>query len=109
MIEYIELRYIRSYEHCYLQLKPDLNLFYGPNGVGKTTLLEAVGVMATTKSFRTSSLTEMVQHGHPAGKIRVGLKDQKELSLEIQPRVRKFLSMKKTHQNIVTFSGNFQL
>ena len=34
MIEYIELRYIRSYEHYYLQLKPELNLFYGPNGVG---------------------------------------------------------------------------
>lgn len=35
----------------------------GPNGAGKTSLLEAIYVLATTRSFRTSRLSECCRHG----------------------------------------------
>lgn len=35
----------------------------GPNGAGKTSLLEAVYVLATTRSFRTSRIAECRRHG----------------------------------------------
>ena len=42
---------------------PKLNLFFGKNGQGKTSLLEAVYFNATGKSFRTSKATEMMRYG----------------------------------------------
>jgi DNA replication and repair protein RecF len=38
------------------------HLLLGDNGAGKTSVLEAVYVLATTKSFRTSQLAECVRH-----------------------------------------------
>lgn len=42
---------------------PGRHLLLGDNGAGKTSVLEAVYVLATTKSFRTSRLAECVRHG----------------------------------------------
>lgn len=39
------------------------NLLLGGNGAGKTSLLEALYVLATTKSFRTTQLADCVRHG----------------------------------------------
>ncbi len=41
---------------------PGLNIFFGNNGQGKTNLLEAVYVLANTKSFRTHHLNECVRY-----------------------------------------------
>jgi DNA replication and repair protein RecF len=45
--------------------RPDAgsHLVLGGNGAGKTSLLEAVYVLATTRSFRTSQLGDCVRHG----------------------------------------------
>ena len=45
---------------------PGRHLLLGDNGAGKTSVLEAVYVLATTKSFRTPRLAECVQHGREA-------------------------------------------
>jgi len=41
----------------------DLNIIYGKNGQGKTNWLEAIYFLATTKSFRTVNLKELVTFG----------------------------------------------
>ena len=38
------------------------HLLLGGNGAGKTSLLEAIYVLATTRSFRTSQLIDCIQH-----------------------------------------------
>lgn len=40
---------------------PSVNLFVGDNGQGKTNLLEAIGVLATTKSFRVARVDPLVR------------------------------------------------
>jgi DNA replication and repair protein RecF len=40
-----------------------LNLIYGPNAQGKSSWLEAVCLLATTRSFRTSHPKEAIRHG----------------------------------------------
>ncbi len=45
---------------------PGRHLLLGDNGAGKTSVLESVYVLATTKSFRTSRLAECVHHGESA-------------------------------------------
>ena len=42
---------------------PGLNVLYGDNAQGKSNWLEAVYLLATTKSFRTVHPREMMRHG----------------------------------------------
>jgi len=48
-----------------LDMEPDpcINLFYGGNASGKTSLLEAIYILSRGKSFRTHSLANVVQKG----------------------------------------------
>ena len=45
-------------------------MLHGDNGHGKTTILEAIYVVATSRSFRTPRLPELVRHGRPAAYVR---------------------------------------
>ena len=44
---------------------PELTVICGPNGQGKTNLLEAVWLMTGAKSFRTARDAELIQRGQP--------------------------------------------
>lgn len=45
-----------------IDFSPGLNVFHGANAQGKTNWLEAIYLLATTKSFRTSHLREAIKH-----------------------------------------------
>src|SRR5213079_731910 len=49
---------------------PGLNIFYGDNAQGKTNWLEAIYVLGSTKSFRTSQLRECVAFDTPQAVLR---------------------------------------
>src|SRR5260370_33008879 len=42
---------------------PGTHLLLGGNGAGKTSLLEAVYVLATTRSFRAAQIADCAAHG----------------------------------------------
>src|SRR6185369_7293381 len=46
------------------------NLLYGLNGQGKTNLLEAIYLLGSPRSFRTSRLPELVRHGERQAQIQ---------------------------------------
>lgn len=50
---------------------PGLTLFTGPNGSGKTNLIEALSYASTGKSFRTGSDGEIIGLGEEEGTILV--------------------------------------
>ncbi|WP_105012429.1 DNA replication/repair protein RecF [Salinibacter sp. 10B] len=50
----LHLRSFRAHTETELALAPSVNLLYGPNGVGKTNVLEAVHYLCLTKSFTAS-------------------------------------------------------
>jgi len=52
---------------------PHLNLIYGNNGQGKTSWLEAIHVLARSKSFRTPRLQETIRFGEQSTSIRGGV------------------------------------
>src|SRR5690606_19538037 len=54
---------VRCIGEAQLQLSPGTNLIVGPNGSGKTSLLEAVWLLGTARSFRTSRAAELIRHG----------------------------------------------
>jgi DNA replication and repair protein RecF len=57
---HLTLTYFRNYAHLDLQLAPRLSVLWGDNGQGKSNLIEALYVLATTRSHRTSAEREMV-------------------------------------------------
>lgn len=58
-----EFRNIRLYEHARLDPDPRLTLVTGANASGKTTLLEAIHVLSTGRSFRTPKVDQLLRHG----------------------------------------------
>lgn len=45
-----------------IQCSPQFNLFFGDNGAGKTSVLEAIYYLGTGKSFRTHHHDRIIQH-----------------------------------------------
>ncbi len=68
-ISELALQNFRCYEHVVLELPRGLNIFVGPNASGKTSLLEAVLVLATTKSPRTLHDYELVRWDNVWGRV----------------------------------------
>ncbi|MEZ4363652.1 MAG: DNA replication/repair protein RecF [Kofleriaceae bacterium] len=62
-IESLRLLAVRNLQPTLLEPSARFNVFSGDNGQGKTNLLEAVFVVATVRSFRTSQLTELIGFG----------------------------------------------
>jgi len=52
-----------------LEPRERFNVFVGDNGQGKTNLLEAIFVVATLRSFRTSKLSDLVGFGGASAKL----------------------------------------
>ncbi len=56
-------------------LSSRLNILQGDNAQGKTSLLEAVYVLATSRSFRTSRLADVIQFGATAAHVHARIHD----------------------------------
>lgn len=65
----------RSYTTAELHLEPGLTIVAGPNGGGKTNLLEAIFVAVTGRSHRAGTDAELVRHGRPFARVRLDLAD----------------------------------
>jgi DNA replication and repair protein RecF len=72
----------------------DLNILLGNNGQGKTNWLEAIYLLATTRSFRTTKLTEVVRFGEKmamvSGKVRQSEDITRELRAVIEGNIKNF-------------------
>ncbi|MCX6016830.1 MAG: DNA replication/repair protein RecF [Chloroflexales bacterium] len=56
----LNLRNFRNYARLDLTLRAGATLFYGPNAAGKTSILEAVALLALSRSPRTHSDRELI-------------------------------------------------
>jgi DNA replication and repair protein RecF len=59
----LELHNIRVYERTQLEPNQHLNLISGANASGKTTLLEAIHLLGTGRSFRTAQTEQLRRNG----------------------------------------------
>ena len=63
LIRQIQLNNFRNYESLVLPFSDGVNLLYGDNAQGKTNLLEAVFLSATTRALRGSKDKELIRFG----------------------------------------------
>lgn len=59
------------------------HLLLGDNGAGKTSVLEAVYLLATTRSFRTSQVAECARHGAAHFHLEGEVEDRSRVRLEV--------------------------
>jgi DNA replication and repair protein RecF len=89
----IGIRDLRNIREATVDLHPGLNVFFGRNAQGKTSLLEAVGVLARGRSFRTDHATTLIRRGADALVARADSGEERAttaLEVEISPGRRAF-------------------
>ncbi|MEU0090447.1 DNA replication/repair protein RecF [Kribbella sp. NPDC006257] len=79
----------RSYQQVEVQLAPGVTAFVGPNGQGKTNLVEAIHYTATLGSHRVANDAPLVRAGAARAIVRTELRSDQErdliIELEINP------------------------
>ncbi len=84
-IRRLELVDFRSYERLELSLVDGLTAIIGPNGIGKTNVVEALGLLATLKSFRGAPTESLVRRGAATAIVRaVGERDGRDVSIDLE-------------------------
>lgn len=60
-IHNLKLVHFRNYDNLEISFSDGLNIIYGDNGTGKTNLVEAIYLLALTKSFRINNDKYLIQ------------------------------------------------
>ncbi len=90
-ISALQVRGFRNLARVDVEPVERFNVVAGENGQGKTNLLEAIYVAATSKSFRTSKLGELVGFGEELASVRATVQedgDARVQSVGLKPGVR---------------------
>jgi len=90
IIKSIELTDYRNYDELSLDFSPKTTILFGDNAQGKTNILEAIYVAATTKSHKGSKDKEIIRFDKEEAHIRTYLeKDQLETRIDLHLRKNK--------------------
>jgi DNA replication and repair protein RecF len=84
-IRHLQVTDFRSWAHVDLPLEPGPTVLVGPNGRGKTNLLEAIGYVATLGSHRVATDAPLVRSGTERALVRTAVvNDGRELTVELE-------------------------
>jgi DNA replication and repair protein RecF len=84
-VRHLGLRDFRSWAHVELDLEPGRTVFVGPNGYGKTNLIEALWYSATLGSHRVASDTPLVRTGALSSVVStIVVNDGRELAVDLE-------------------------
>lgn len=75
---------LRSISKFNMSFKPGINLIYGKNGRGKTSILEAIYILSISRSFKSHFLRSIITEGEQNIKIIGKIKDQLNNNLKIE-------------------------
>jgi DNA replication and repair protein RecF len=84
-VKRVRLTNFRNYKTTEVELSSGVNLLHGPNGQGKTNLVEAVNFFASLSSHRVAGTTPLIKQGESTAIISLELAHQdRELLLEFE-------------------------
>lgn len=89
-LERLTIESFRLFERVELLLDPGINLFLGGNGTGKTSVLEAVYLLAYGRSFRGGVRDGLIRHGTNVLRIFAEVRDEGLHRLGLERGVREW-------------------
>ncbi|WP_026505480.1 DNA replication/repair protein RecF [Butyrivibrio sp. NC3005] len=90
IIKSLELANFRNYDILHMDFSNGTNILYGDNAQGKTNILEAIFLSATTKSHKGAKDREIIKFNQSEGHIRTIMeKDGAEYRLDMHLRKNK--------------------
>ena len=84
ILRHLTLLEFRNYASLQQEFSPSLNVLVGPNAQGKSNLLEAVYLLATSKSMRGSKDIELIRWDHPAAVVTGQILREKTNDTELE-------------------------
>ncbi len=88
IIKSLELQNFRNYDGLKVEFDHGTNIFYGNNAQGKTNILEAIFMIATTKSHKSSKDQDIIRFRQEEAHIRSYLMKE-EVTRQIDMHLRK--------------------
>src|SRR5215207_2120641 len=84
-LERLEVVDFRNHDEAAVELPPGVSVLAGPNGVGKTNLVEAVGYLATLGSHRVAGDAPLIRRGTERAVVRATVVNEgRELTVELE-------------------------
>jgi len=84
-VRHLGLRDFRSWAHVELELTPGRTVFVGPNGYGKTNLVEALWYSSTLGSHRVATDAPLVRVGAPRAVVStIVVNDGRECAVDLE-------------------------
>jgi DNA replication and repair protein RecF len=103
----IALRNFRNIASADLTKLARFTVFSGNNGQGKTSVLEAIYLVCTTRSFRTSRLAEIVRHDQEVASVKAKLvegSDSREQVIGLRGSIRTVSSAGKRPPSLAAYA-----
>lgn len=88
IIKSIDLKNFRNYEIEHIEFDEKTNIFYGDNAQGKTNVLEAIFISATSKSHKGSKDIEIINFNHDEAHIKT-IVSKKNIDYRIDMHIKK--------------------
>lgn len=80
----INFKNFRSYEEFSLSNLENLTVIVGQNAVGKTNIIEGIGLLTSLTSFRSATSAELLKNGTDFGRIFIDVTDgNRQLRIEL--------------------------
>jgi DNA replication and repair protein RecF len=110
LLEKITLRSVRVYEEAHAEFSDNINVLLGPNGCGKTTILEGAYALGTARSFRTTRLRELIRIGSERAWVEGMAGDPSQtLRIEFDETKRRLIRNGREVSGIVRFARELRI
>lgn len=111
-LDNLHLVNFKSYTQADLDLRGSIHCLLGPNGGGKTNLLEAIHYLSLTRGFTGGTDADFVRHGtdhfHIRGKFSIG-KGAKEVSVSYSQEKKKISEDGKDYSRFSEHVGKYPI
>ena len=91
-LESLRVTQFRNLREIELDTQARFVVFHGDNGQGKTNLIEAIGTLATLKSFRTHRVMDQIQWGTTQARVEGKIREEghrRDLTVSLSKEGRK--------------------
>ncbi|MBF95924.1 MAG: hypothetical protein CMJ13_01705 [Pelagibacterales bacterium] len=98
-INNLSIESFRNHQYLEIITKTPSIVIYGKNGVGKTSILEAISIFSNTKGLRNSKLLEMIKVDQEMFCISMNIQDGNDIYSELKSTYSKYNKTRKIYIN----------